>query len=222
MSVWPILITVLVGAFLLELALQILYASPRSDPYKIYPRRAKKLGRIASVVLPNSILSGALVISAVYFATPWMVHEAEASALEVIADVLVTMGLYDLLYYALHRFAFHESRLLRQAHVLHHTVKHPTALESLYVHPVENVLGVVLMMGCMIAAGPVSAWAFAINLALFSWLNVVIHSGLDFRHPLLRPVAYMVRKHARHHSGMQAGNFASITPLPDLLFGTAE
>jgi hypothetical protein len=32
----------------------------------------------------------------------------------------------------------------------------------------------------------------------------------------------MARKHARHHSSMRAGNYASITPLPDLIFDTYE
>ena len=222
MPIWPVTIFILVAAFALELGLWALYLSRSSDAYKIYAMRSKDYAKMLAVVVPNSLLSGGVVVATIHFAQPWIVHAGEAGVVDVIADVLVTMGLYDLLYYALHRFAFHEWKLLRKAHVLHHTVKYPTALESLFVHPVENLLGVALMMACMLVAGPVSIWAFALNLALFSWLNVVIHSGLDFRHPLLRPIAHLVRKHARHHSGMQAGNYASISPLPDLLFGTND
>ena len=217
-----VLIPVLLASGVLEVLLTVLYFSRSSDGFKIYPPRARQIGRIVRLVLPNSILSGALIVSASYFAQSWLIHPGETTALELLADVIAVLGLYDLLYYLMHRYLFHEWQLLRSVHVLHHTVKYPTAIESLYVHPLENTLGVTLLITCMALIGPVSLPAYAVILAVYSWLNIVIHSGLDFRHPLLRPVARMVRNHARHHSSMRAGNYASITPIPDLLFGTQE
>jgi sterol desaturase/sphingolipid hydroxylase (fatty acid hydroxylase superfamily) len=222
MSLHLILITVLAASALLEILLYRVYASRASDGFKIYPARAKNLGRIARVVLPNSVLSGAMVVGLSYWGSGLLIHEGETSLVELCADVLMTLGLYDLLYYCLHRFLFHEWQALRSVHILHHTVKYPTAIESLFVHPLENALGVGLLIICMALVGPVSLPAYAVILAAYSWLNIVIHSGLDFRHPVLRPIARMVRNHARHHSSMRAGNYASITPLPDILFGTAE
>jgi sterol desaturase/sphingolipid hydroxylase (fatty acid hydroxylase superfamily) len=216
------LITVLAASAVLEILLYVVYVSRSSDPYKIYPLRGKDLRRIARVVVPNSLLSGALVVGVSYWGAPWLVHTGETSTMELIADVVATLGLYDLIYYFMHRYLFHEWKLLRAAHVLHHTVKHPSAIESLYVHPIENAMGVMLFMVCLLIVGPISLWAFAVTLAIYSWLNIVIHSGLDFRHAWLRPIAYMVRKHARHHAGMHRGNYASITAIPDLLFGTNE
>src|SRR5690349_9351062 len=222
MPLHAILITILLASLLLEVALTIVYVSHSSDSYKIYSPRPKDIGKIVKLVLPNSILSGALIVAITYGGSAWLVHEAQTSVLEVIADVVVTLGLYDLLYYFLHRYLFHEWQLLRSVHVLHHTVKYPTALESLYVHPIENALGVLLLLSCLAIAGPVSLTAYAVILAVFSWFNIVIHSGLDFRHAALRPIAYIVRKHAKHHSSMRAGNYASITPLPDILFRTLD
>ena len=222
MPLHVIFITVLLASLLLEVWLTIVYVSRTSDSYKIYSLKPKDIGRIVKLVLPNSILSGALLIAITYVASGWLVHEARVGVLELLADVVVTLGLYDLLYYFLHRYLFHEWQLLRSVHVLHHTVKYPTALESLYVHPIENALGVLLLLTCLAIVGPVSLPAFAVILAVFSWLNIVIHSGLDFRHRALRPIAYMVRKHAKHHSSMRAGNYASITPLPDRLFRTLD
>jgi sterol desaturase/sphingolipid hydroxylase (fatty acid hydroxylase superfamily) len=222
MSLPGILFTVLLASLLLEVLLTVVYVSRTSDAYKIYPPREKHIGRIVKLVLPNSILSGGLIIGITYAGTGWLIHEAQTSALELVADVVVTLGLYDLLYYFLHRYLFHEWQLLRSVHVLHHTVKYPTALESLYVHPIENALGVLLLMLCLVIVGPVSLPGFAVLLAIYSWLNIVIHSGLDFRHAALRPIAFMVRKHAKHHSSMRAGNYASITPLPDMLFRTLD
>jgi sterol desaturase/sphingolipid hydroxylase (fatty acid hydroxylase superfamily) len=222
MPLHVILIPVLLASFVLEVSLTLLYASRRSDGYKVYAARSKDIARIVKIVLPNSVLSGAIVVTLSYVASDWLWHRSETNLLELVADVGVTLGLYDLLYYCLHRFLFHEWQLLRNVHVLHHTVKYPTAIESLYVHPVENVLGVLLLFACTMIVGPVSLPAYAVLLAIYSWLNIVIHCGLDFQHPMLRPVARMVRNHARHHSSMRAGNYASITPVPDLLFGTQE
>ena len=217
-----ILIAVFATAAVLEFSLTALYMAQTSDPYKIYPARAKQLGRIARIVAPNSIVSGLAVTAMALLGGQWFLDFEPSSALAVLGDALLTLALYDILYYLLHRYVFHESKLLRGVHILHHTVKFPTAIESLYVHPVENLLGIATLFVSLVIVGPISLPAFALILAVYSWLNVVIHSGLDFRHPLLRPIARMVRNHARHHSSMRAGNYASITPLPDLLFGTAE
>ncbi|MEZ4426877.1 MAG: sterol desaturase family protein [Nannocystaceae bacterium] len=223
MSLLIVLIPILVASGALELALYQLYTSRRSDRYKLYPLRPKQLGRIARVVIPNSLLSGAILIGVSLWGLDGpLIHEQGTSAGALLYDVLATLGLYDLLYYCLHRFLFHEWRLLRSVHVVHHTVKYPSAIESLFVHPIENVLGVSLLLACLAIVGPVSLPAYAIILASYSWLNIVIHSGLALRSPLLRPVAFMIRKHARHHSSMRSGNYASITPLPDLLFRTFE
>jgi sterol desaturase/sphingolipid hydroxylase (fatty acid hydroxylase superfamily) len=222
MPLHAILITVLLASLLLEVLLTVVYVGRASDGWKIYPPKQKDIGRIVKLVLPNSLLSGGLIIAISYGGSAWLIHEADTTALELVADIVVTLALYDLLYYCLHRYLFHEWQLLRSVHVLHHTVKYPTALESLYVHPIENALGVLLLIVCMAIVGPVSLPAYAVILAVFSWLNIVIHSGLDFRHAALRPIAFMVRKHAKHHSSMRAGNYASITPLPDMLFRTMD
>ncbi|MCA9693130.1 MAG: hypothetical protein KC636_26275, partial [Myxococcales bacterium] len=62
MSLLIVLIPILVASGALELALYQLYTSRRSDRYKLYPLRPKQLGRIARVVIPNSLLSGAILI----------------------------------------------------------------------------------------------------------------------------------------------------------------
>ena len=131
-------------------------------------------------------------------------------------------ALYDFLYYFMHRFLFHEWKLLRPVHTVHHTNKFPTAFESLYLHPLENAMGLGLLMICTAIVGPVSLPAFGVIFAVYSLLNLVIHSGLDFKRPGLRAFGYMARKHARHHASMRAGHYASITPLPDILFDTYE
>lgn len=225
MSLPTILFVVLATSGLLMVVLHFLYASPATDAAKIYPKKPKRLGwaRLARNVVPNSAFSGALTVAATLGLRTWLVDElGDPTALEVVADVFATLLLYDFLYYFMHRYLFHEWKLLRAVHVVHHTNKQPTSFESLYLHPVENAMGLGLLMICTLIIGPVSLPAFAVILAVYSFLNLVIHSGLDFDRPGLRAFGYMARKHARHHSSMRAGNYASITPLPDLIFDTHE
>ncbi|MFO7565527.1 MAG: sterol desaturase family protein [Enhygromyxa sp.] len=226
MTLPTILFVVLAASGVLMVVLHFLYASSATDAAKIYPKKPKRLSwdRIARNVVPNTIFSGAITVAATLGLRTWLVDESpvDLTALEIIADVVATLLLYDFLYYFMHRFLFHEWKLLRKVHVVHHTNKQPTAFESLYVHPVENAMGLGLLMICTLIVGPVSLPAFAVILAVYSFLNLVIHSGLSFERIGLRAFGYMARKHARHHSSMRAGNYASITPLPDLLFDTHE
>jgi sterol desaturase/sphingolipid hydroxylase (fatty acid hydroxylase superfamily) len=226
MSLPWILFVVLASSGVLMVALHFLYASPATDAAKIYARRPKRrsAGKFARNMVPNTIFSGALTVGASLGLRAWLIdeHPVDLAVLDVAAEVVATLLLYDFLYYLMHRFVFHEWKLLRSVHAVHHTNKFPTALESLYLHPLENAMGLGLLMICTAIVGPVSLPAFAVILAVYSLLNLVIHSGLDFARPGLRAVGFMARKHAQHHSSMRAGNYASITPLPDWLFGTHE
>jgi sterol desaturase/sphingolipid hydroxylase (fatty acid hydroxylase superfamily) len=226
MSLPTILFVVLATSGVLMVALHFLYASPATDAAKIYPKKPKRLSpsKIALNVVPNTAFSGVLTVGATLLLRTWLIdeHPAQITLLEVVADVFATLLLYDFLYYFMHRYLFHEWKLLRSVHVVHHTNKQPTSFESLYIHPLETTMGLGLLMICTLLIGPVSLPAFAIILAVYSFLNLVIHSGLDFARPGLRAFGTMARKHARHHSSMRAGNYASITPLPDLLFDTHE
>ncbi len=223
MSLTILLITVFSISGLLMLSLHFLYASALTDEQKIYPARAKKNQRhTARNVAINTLMSTLLIVGISYGLSDYLFNEAEFSVLSFTWESLATLALYDFLYYFMHRFLFHEWDTLRSVHIVHHTNKFPTVFESLYAHPVEIAMGVLLLMGCVAVVGPISLSAFALVLAVFSFFNLFIHSGLNFKRAWLRPIAYINRKHARHHASMKAGNYASISPLPDILFGTAE
>ncbi|MFV8752799.1 sterol desaturase family protein [Nannocystaceae bacterium ST9] len=224
MTLPAILFVVLLVSGLLMVALHFAYASPNTDAIKLYPNKSKRLswGQLLTNVAVNALLTGGMAVGITLGFRDALISEAPATWTTIGLQALATLLLYDLLYYFMHRFLFHEWKLMRSVHVVHHTNKFPTALESLYGHPLENFLGVGLMLTCTAIVGPVSLPAFAVIFATFSWLNLLIHSGLDFRWPGLRVFGFMARKHARHHASMRAGNYASITPLPDLLFRTHE
>ena len=222
----PLILGLVLGASLaLMVGLHFLYLAKITDSIKIYPDGGKRLTaqRLIRNILPNSIFSGFLTIGMYWVLRVHFIDtEVDPEPLTALGQAVLVIGLYDFLYYCLHRFLFHEWEWMRSVHIVHHTVKFPTAGESLYVHPLENALGVLLLGACVWMVGPLSVLAFAIVLAVHSMLNVVIHSGLSFRHPVLRPIAFIVEKHAKHHTSMRAGNYASITPLPDLIFRTLD
>lgn len=224
MSLPLILFMVLFGSAVLMATLHLAYASPATDAIKIYPTKSKRLNfaELARNVGFNGLLTGGMSVGIALGFRSMLISDQPVAWTTVVFQAIATLLLYDFLYYLMHRYLFHEWKLMRAVHVVHHTNKFPTAFESLYGHPLENALGVGLLMICTAIVGPVSLPAFAVIFATFSFLNLLIHSGLDFRWPGLRVFGFMARKHARHHASMRAGNYASITPLPDLLFRTHE
>ena len=56
---------------------------------------------------------------------------------------------------------------------------------------------------------------------VYSTLHILIHSGMTFPHPVFGVLNYLTLKHHKHHLNKHGHNYASVTPLPDLLFGTS-
>jgi sterol desaturase/sphingolipid hydroxylase (fatty acid hydroxylase superfamily) len=134
-------------------------------------------------------------------------------------QALAILALYDVLYYFMHRFLFHGWSAMRPVHAVHHRVRYPTTADSLFLHPLEGFLGLSLLLLCTWVVGPVHVYAFGACFLVYSWVNIIIHGGVALPIPYLRLVA---EKHAVHHVDMRSGNYASLSPLPDLIFGTAE
>jgi len=176
--------------------------------------------------LGNSILSVVLIYGMTFLLEARMFHEGATGLPRILVEGVVILALFDFFYYLLHRYPFHEWTLLRKVHAVHHIVRNPTAIDSLYQHPVENALGLVLLWACVLAvalvAGPVNAWSFGWAFLVYSLLNVVVHDGLDLRARPLRVVTYLATRHNKHHVSMAGKNYASVTPLWDRVFGTEE
>ncbi len=96
---------------------------------------------------------------------------------------------------------------------------------SRFAKPIARVVlaaaGLLLLAFSTWLVGPVHPYSYGLVFFLYSQMNILVHCGLDLRGPLA-PFGFMARKHDGHHKHMKAGNFASITPLWDLVFRTAE
>lgn len=168
----------------------------------------------------NSLVSTSMFFGFAAVMGERLIRAGDTPAWRIALEIVGGLLLYDFLYYFLHRDVFHRVRRLIKVHAVHHTGKWPTAADSFYIHPLETFLGVGVLLLTLVLVGPIHLASFALILLLYTSLNITVHSGLALRTFPLNLLNYMARKHDIHHKGMRAGNYASITPLPDLLFGT--
>jgi sterol desaturase/sphingolipid hydroxylase (fatty acid hydroxylase superfamily) len=205
--------------------LHFAFHAPSSEPRRIREEKERKLkgSAFAGRLMFNAAFSSALVFGSTLGLYPYLFEDSIPSLWRVLGQFFGVMILYDFLYYLLHRFLFHEWKWLQSVHAVHHTAKYPTAIDSLYLHPVETFLGLATLLITLRVFGPINVWSFGVIFFVYSHLNILLHCGLVLPGgALLAPLNYMHKKHDRHHVSMKRGNFASITPVFDLLFGTAE
>lgn len=223
-----VLVTLSITPFLLG-GLAWAYRAPRLAEHRIVPGPGMQVpwpNRMRSMSM-TSVLSLSIVIGTLYFGYRFLISEAAQPAWVIALEALGILVLYDFVYYGLHR-AMHHPRLLRAVHGVHHRARNPSALESLYQHPAELIAGLGLLFGATWAvglasgAGGVHPLAFGLAFFAYSTLNVLVHSGLQWKTPMLAPIDFLTKKHHIHHHDDPNKNFATLTPLPDLLFGTRK
>lgn len=197
------------------------YHAPRFAAYRISLMRSMKVPtreRLTNIAV-SSLLSLVMVYGMTYVIYDFTFHTRPTPVWRIVGEVLLILLVYDFAYYWLHRI-MHHKRLMKYVHAVHHRVRNPTAMESFYLHPAELFAGLALLQLCTWLVGPVHGYAYAAVFFLHSTLNIVVHSGLVWGHPLLRPLDHLTRKHTVHHKDNFSSNYASLTPFPDMLFGT--
>lgn len=196
------------------------YHSPRFSHRRISARPAIKVERAERLRTMGiiSTLSLVAVIAPTYFFFDVLFHDRATPWWTIAAQSVGILLLYDFLYYFLHR-TLHHKKLMRLVHGVHHRARNPSTLESFFQHPIELLLGLGLLFACIAVVGPVHVLTFQIVFFVYSNLNIVIHSGLVL--PWGGPINFLTKKHHVHHQDDFAKNYASLTPLPDRLFGTA-
>lgn len=177
-------------------------------------------GKRLRVMGVTSGLSLAAVYGGSHLLYERLVHAGQVSVWTVLWETALVLVVYDFAYYFLHRL-MHIKKVMRWVHGVHHRASNPSALESFYLDPLELLAGLSLMFACTMAVGPVHVWSFGAVFFVYSTLNILVHSGLEFRKGWLRPIDFLARKHNVHHMVDFGKNYSSLTPLPDLLFRTA-
>jgi sterol desaturase/sphingolipid hydroxylase (fatty acid hydroxylase superfamily) len=224
MTIWWIAIGAQLAAGLSMAFLYYAYRSPRFAEYRISddPHRSideKQTWKDASL---NAFVSIGLIVLVLALVGDKLVYEGATPWWVMLAEGVVAILIYDFGYYFMHRYPFHEWKLLREQHAVHHAARNPTAIDSLLLHPIETAAGLLLFFGSIAVVGGIHAVTFGVLFFCYTVLNVWNHAGLKFKRGPLRIIGILSEKHDRHHHSMLSGNYASITPLPDMVFGTVE
>lgn len=224
MPLWAILTAVLALSGVVFVVVAWMGSAPALARFRIRPEHAHKVvgPKLWGRVLGNMAMSGATVFALSYAAAPWIIDADATMTWRGVVHAAAILLAYDLAYYAMHRFAFHRTTWLKRVHAVHHVIRAPTAVESLYLHPVETFAGQLLLTLTVATMGPVAPVTYGLIVAVHATLNIIVHAGLDIPAFGLRALSALSRKHAAHHISMRGGNYASLTPLWDVLFGTAE
>lgn len=188
-------------------------------------RRPVSASRFSKQAIFNSALSFSLIYGTAFLLDGIAFTTAAVPLWRVFVEAAGVLLFYDFLYYFLHRYPFHEWGVLKKVHAVHHTIKHPNALDSLFLHPVENFAGLALMWVSVfvwsLVFGPLNVFTFGVMFLVYSLLNIVVHMGFHFTGPM-RIFSYLGERHYKHHASMKAGNYANLFPLYDMLFGSEE
>jgi sterol desaturase/sphingolipid hydroxylase (fatty acid hydroxylase superfamily) len=221
MTLLVIMAAIFASSGVLLAGLHLAFQAPGNAPRRIREEPQRKLKGTGFVkrLMVNATFSAALVFGATFGLYGFLFYESAPSPGRFVFEFFAVLLVYDFLYYLTHRYLFH-GKWLHAVHAVHHTAKHPIAIDSLYLHPVETFIGLLLLFVSTRLVGPISVYSFGAIFLIYSHLNILLHCGLNL--PGMAALNYMHRKHDHHHVSMKRGNFASITPLPDLLFRTAE
>lgn len=180
--------------------------------------RIPYLKRVMNVTL-NSILSLVFLAAMFYYADTHLIYGETASGVTLFGEVLASLLLYDFMYYFMHR-GMHHPKVMKYVHGVHHYVRFPTAQESIYLHPLENIAGLGLLTGAMILLGGISGTAFLIAFFIHSTANIIVHCNLVLPHGVFKLFNFWALKHDLHHGKHLNRNYASLFPFWDQMFGT--
>ena len=183
--------------------------------------------RITATAHRRSVIVGSTLSTAIIFATTIafrsrLFTNEPAGVLRALWQAAAILAVYDLGYYFMHRFAFHGWSVGRKIHAFHHAIRTPYVNDSLYTHPVETAAGVLLFLSSAALVGPVGLGSFGVAFFIYSTLNLWNHSAIDLPYWWVRPLAALVRCHDVHHESMKSGYYSTITPVWDVVFGTAR
>ncbi len=168
----------------------------------------------------NSLLSVGMVYAAIWFGFDIWFTEQDISWSTFLFQFVAVLGLYDFSYYWVHRWT-HQRRKAMKVHGVHHQALYPSARESLWIHPIETIVGIGLLLTSAWLVGPINVYAFACTFLVYTTTNLLIHSGINFPSYPLKFYNTVAQQHYGHHMLNMKRNYAPLTPIWDRLFGTS-
>ena len=180
----------------------------------------KSPGKFVRIGL-NGLFVFALYAAFAYLCGKYLIANEPATAVGIAYQTIAILLIYDFMYYWIHR-AFHTPLLMKYIHGTHHKVRFTTAMDGLYLNPIDNLAGTGLFFISVFIVAPVTVPTVLSALFFYLLINIINHTGLAFRHPVFSVSNFLARKHDHHHGSNPQSNFGSIVPIWDMLFGTYE
>ncbi len=186
------------------------------------PEREIDTATLHRSVRLNSFVSVGFMFTCALLFSNFLLYTGDVSLWRVALEIGMVIIIYDFAYYGVHRYPFHEWKMLRFVHAVHHQTHHPRGIDSLLLHPAETCIGLgAFLVSCALVGG-VHTYSFAVLFIGYTVLNVINHAGLNFQTFPLRTMGMLAVKHDKHHHTVYCGNYAFLTTIPDTLFGTVE
>ncbi len=186
------------------------------------PERSVDSATLHRSVQLNSAVSLGFMFFCCFAFSDFLIYSGDVALWRVPLEVVMVTLLSDFGYYAIHRFPFHEWKMLRKVHSIHHKTRHPRGIDSMLLHPAETCIGLGAFLAAVALVGGVHYYSFAVLFIGYTTLNVINHAGIAFQRFPLRTLGHLAVQHDKHHHTMRSGNYAFLTPIPDTLFGTFE
>jgi sterol desaturase/sphingolipid hydroxylase (fatty acid hydroxylase superfamily) len=191
----------------------------------VYEAKAQKPAYAANQ--QRTKIWGSLFYLVIFVAmVPFCVTLEPQSGWRILRDVVAILMLYDLVYYLTHRFVFHDGGPLLWMHGVHHRQHDPCRMDSSYIHPLEVAIGLALYAGTMLllsfVTGPFHVATVVVTWVAFTEINLHNHDRWENDRFPFRYLGYSAKLHHHHHVRFTGGNFATISPLYDWMFGTLD
>lgn len=168
---------------------------------------------------------GGLVLFALSFFSDFLLNIIPLSFREVVAEqlfvvqVLEVVILSDFFIYWAHRLQ-HSIPFLWRFHKVHHSAEHLDWLAAHREHPLDSIYTIgIINLPAFILGFPLETLAGFI--AFRGIWAIYIHSNVRLPLPFLRKIIGSPELHHWHHDlNRKAGNYANVSPLMDVIFGT--
>jgi sterol desaturase/sphingolipid hydroxylase (fatty acid hydroxylase superfamily) len=182
------------------------------------PNRITMKTKIINVI-GNMSVALVIIFGSLIFAADYLISTESLAWYWVIIEAFAALLVYDFMYYFFHR-GMHHPKAMKYCHGVHHYIRHPTAFESVYVHPLEGIGGVSLLMLGIAITGPISIESFVLALFIYNSCNILVHANITWNSKLMMLPNYWAKRHDIHHGVHLNRNYSSIFPFWDKMFGT--
>lgn len=142
MKVLLVILVSYASAGLAQIALVFTYRSPAAQPYMISddPHRSVSDRELRYRVALNVSVSVTLIFSVMFGLGDYLYYDRAIPTWRYVLEAATVILIYDFGYYFMHRYLFHEWKILRGVHSVHHAARNPRFIDSLLLHPVLSLI----------------------------------------------------------------------------------